>query len=342
MTTLRDVAAQVGGVSVSTVSRALTGHPHVDEELRSRIQTAARSLDYRPNAHARALRQRQSRTIGLVLPDIVNITYAAGSAVLQRIFQRYGYNVALFVTDNDPAVERDCLQRLSEQQVDGIIHVPCTSSGARMLDRAGDRIPVVELFRHSQGGRFDCVIADDEQSAYQVIEHLATLGHRRIGVIAGDAEFSTTGHRLAGITRALQDFAIDPEHCPVMTGSYSREWGARAFTELLRMPDRPTAVFATSSEFVLGALLATTTQGVRLPDQVSLAGLGDPDWYSVVSAPVTSYSLPLEEMGMAAAQLLVSRISQEPQRGWKPTSLTVAGHFAVRDSTGPPVPAGTP
>lgn len=338
MTTMRDVAAEVG-VSVSTVSRALAGHRHVDEELRVRIEATARRLGYRPNAVARALRQTRSTVVGLVLPNIVNVTYATGAAVLQGVFQRLGYSVALFMTNNDPASDRDCLERLREQRVAGVVHVPCSAAGARALAHGADPIPVVELFRQSRSRRFDAVVADDQEGAFRVVSHLAALGHRRIGVITGDAGVSTTIRRQEGIARAFTAAGLRAGDCPVVYGDYSRRWGRRACEGLLAAPDPPTAIFATSTELVLGALLAAEIRGVRLPEDVSLAGLGNPDWYQVTRAPITAYSLPLEEMALAAAQLLLARITRlarDAEGPPAPTLFTVSGQFFPRASTAPP------
>lgn len=334
-TTMRDVANKAG-VSVSTVSRALAGHRYVDEELRARIQATAKQLGYRPNAVARALRQTHSRMVGLVLPDIVNTTYATGAAVLQSVFQGLGYTVVLLMTNNDPALERDCLEKLREQRVDGVIHVPCTPGGARLLGKGRDIVPVVELFRHSRGHQFDSVVADDQEGAYRVVSHLAELGHTRIGLIAGPEGLSTTARRREGVSRAMAAHSIDPDHCPAFYGEYSREWGTRAFTEMLSRPSPPTAVFATSTEHVLGALMAAASHEIRIPEDVSLAGLGDLEWYQVLRSPITSYSLPLEEMAMAAAQLLITRISQQRDRISQPTTFTVSGRFIDRASTQAP------
>lgn len=335
MLAMRDVADEAG-VSISTVSRALSGHPHVSEELRTRIHETARRLGYRPNGVARALREQRSRTVGIVLPDILNVTYATGAAVLQRVFQRAGYSVALLISDNDPAQELDCLERLREQRVDGVVHVPCTPGGAQLLNREGSEIPVVELFRHSSRRSFDSVLADDEAGAHSIAAHLADLGHRRIGIITGSASHSTTAHRQEGVLRALAARSIDPDECTILYGEYTRDWGRSAFSQLMREPAPPTAVFATSTELVLGVLLAAVAQGVRFPEDVSLAALGNPEWYQVVRTPITTYSLPLEDMAAAAAQLLVSRITQAGRPPAGPTSFVVSGSFFARASTTPP------
>lgn len=332
MIAMRDVAHEAG-VSVSTVSRALSGHPHVNEELRTRIHETARRLGYRPNDVARALRQQRSRTVAIVLPDILNVTYATVAAVLQRVFQTMGYSVALLMSNNDPTLELDCLEKLRERRVDGVVHVPCTPGGAQLLTQVGNQIPVVELFRHSRKRQFDAVLADDDEGAYSIATHLADLGHRRIGIITGSANLSTTAHRRDGIMRALAARSIDPDECSILYGDYTRDWGRSAFSEMMRGPEPPTAVFATSTELVLGALLAAVAQGIRFPEDVSLAGLGNPEWYQVVRTPITTYSLPLEEMATAAAQLLITRISQAGEVASGPTSFVVSGSLFPRAST---------
>lgn len=338
MATLRDIAIRAG-VSVATASRALSHHEHVREETRARVQAVARELGYRPNALARGLRRNQTRTVGLLVPDILNSSYSgAAAALVQSQLHDFGYGLVLHVSKNDSETERRCIDNFRAQQVDGLLHVPCTSVGAHVLREGRHPIPVVEFFRRSGAGDFDAVVYDEDVGAHDVVQHLVGLGHRRIGVIAGPRRLGSTGRRLTGARRAVEEAGLSPRVLSVLHGEYTSETGRRAFQNLVDHHTPPTAVFATSRQFVLGAALAAKERGIVIPDQLSLAGFGDPEWSQLVTPALTTYTLPLHEMVMTAAQLLISRIEddQTPPRS-RGTQIVVSGNLAIRNSTAPPM-----
>jgi LacI family transcriptional regulator len=328
--TVRDVADHVN-LSISTVSRALTGHPHVDEQTRLRVRAAARQLGYQPNALARALRSNQTKTIGLVIPDIMNAFYAASATVLQAALEQQGYRLILCISNNDPGSDARYLTALMEQQVDGIIHVPSTSAGAGAVRDFNRTVPVVELARHSQGGLFDAVIADDREGALQLTRHLLELGHRRIAFIGGPQEVSTTQDRIAGFREGFQEVGFLPDHAAIGLGGYSSAWGSQRTHELLKLPERPTALFATSNQILLGVLRALSQEGLDIPGDISVVGIDDPEWCAAWHPPITTYALPLSEMGLLAAQLLLARLASAGAP-FSPTITRLSGKLTIRES----------
>jgi len=336
MATLRDVAKRVG-VSVSTVSRALNDHPHVSAQLRARIADVAAELDYHPNALARGLRRNQTRTVGLIVPNLLNNSYSSAAAVLQGLLQKFGYGLSVHVSDNDPETERRCFDKLREYQVDGLVHIPSAPVSTAHLVRDWPKpFPIVEMFRRSSR-EIDAVVYDEDTGAYEVVSHLTELGHVRIGMIVGPREYSSTKKRMRGARRAMADGGLDPGDLSIVHQEYASEGGKQACHRLLDSAAKPTAIFAASMQFVLGSLVACSELGVVIPDDVSLAGLGNTQWYDVVTPTITTYTVPLREMGLTAAQLLISRIEEQPPVDeTRPTEIVVAGKFVPRGSTGPP------
>ncbi len=334
MATLRDVAREAD-LSISTVSRALTGHPHVHEETRHRVRSVAQELGYQPNALARALRRNQTKTVGLVIPDILNEFYASGATVLQSVLEHQGYRLILCISNNDPESDRRYLTALLQQRVDGIVHVPCTPDGARIVRESDDAVPVVELNRLSKSGLFDAVVSDDREGGLKVARYLLQLGHRRIGLIAGPESFSTTGNRLAGFREAFREAGLAVDPSLILHGDYSRAWGTQAVYAFMAMSPRPTALFVTGNQITLGALRGLVDLNLRVPDQVSLIGYDDPDWYAVWKPPITTYALPLKEMGLVAAQLLLARMAAAKTEASMPTVSRVAGQLVIRESCAP-------
>jgi DNA-binding LacI/PurR family transcriptional regulator len=332
---LKQIARECG-VSISTASRALNGHPSVNPVTRERILAAAGRVGYRPNNAARALRSRSSSTIGVVLPDMLNNFYAACTAVLQEQFEQNGYGMVLAVTRNDPSREREALQRLSSAQVEGLVLVPTS----RRWELPDPKVPVVEMNRHSSRSGIDVVQSEEREGSRQVLEHLLSHGHERIAVIVGEPQFSTTVERVDGARQALEAAGLQLPAELLLAGQHTRAWGAHAFRIAWALDPRPTAVFAASSELALGALHAAQQLMVSIPHDVSLAAFGDPAWFEVCQPPLTCFEQPLREVGMITAQLLLSRLSGD-QTDPRASRVRVGGRLMVRKSVAAPGVAST-
>ena len=335
MATLRDVAQELG-LSISTVSRALNGYPHIDEGTRARVQRAAKALNYHPNALARALRQQETKTVGLIIPDILNLFYAEGAAVLQATLEEHGYRLIVCISNDNPDSDRSYLEALLRQRVDGIVHVPCTIDGARMV-RDSSMVPLVELNRGSNTALFDAVLPDDRDGALRLTRYLLGLGHTRIAVIAGPEQYSTTVGRIAGVKEAYREAGISLEELLIIPGQYTPAWGAEATRQVISLEPRPTALLAAGNQIVLGALQVLALHRLRIPTDISLAGFDDPGWFAAWQPGITTYALPLREMGLVAAQLLLSRMAMSKDSLSMATVTRLAGQLVIRESCAPPI-----
>lgn len=322
--TLKQIARETG-VAISTVSRALNGHPHVNEQTRRRVQDTANRLGYKPSVAARALRGSGTRTVGVVLPDMMNHFYARTVSVLQDQLEERGLGVVLTVTNNDGRREREALDRLGSRQVDGIIIVPTLMR----TPPSPDGVPLVELNRQSSRA-VDKVGYDESEGSYALVRHLVEQGHRSVGYIGGEGAFTTTRNRIAGYRRALAEDGIEarPEWFQLRT--HTRAWGAEATARILDLPQPPTALFAASSEIALGFLSEARHRGLHLPDDLSLVAFGDPDWYEVVSPAITCYDQPIAQCASIAVQMLANRMAGTSSGD--PTKVVVAGRLVLRDS----------
>ena len=334
MSTLKLIAGEVG-VSISTVSRALSGYPHVNEDVRQRIRAAASRWNYQPNAVARALRRSESRIVGIVVPDVENEFYATVAAVVQGEFDRQGYGLALRLSRDDSATERLALEELLRHRVDAILHVPATPNSGRWLRARCGSTPVIEINRRSSDDQFEAVVADDREGAAHVAAHLLALGHRRVAILAGVAHHSTSRERVQGFCDAYASagYALQPE--AIVHGEYSRDAGYEGTHRLLRT--EPTAVFVAGGRLVLGALVALHELGYVIPRDLSVVGFGNHEWYEVCQPPLTTFALPLREMGLIAAQLVLTRLRSSGEHGTRrnaPGPVTrVSGHLIEREST---------
>lgn len=334
--TLRQIALECG-VAVSTVSRALNGHPHVNEETRQRIRETAERLGYRPSAAARALRGSGTRTVGVVLPDMMNAFYARTISMVQDQLEERGYSVVMAVTNNEGRRERTGLDRLIASGVDGIIVVPTPTR--RPPTPEGP--PLVEMNRRSSR-RVDWVGYDEDEGAHALVGLLVGADHRDIAFIGGQPSFSTTRRRLEGYRRALAEAGVEPDPRWVQLRAYSPDWGSEALERLLALRPAPTAVCASSSELVLGLLTGARRRGLRLPSELSLVAFGKTDWYAVTDPGITTYEQPIEQVSHIAVQLLADRMAGSTA---DPTTVLVEGRVVERDSvaappTGPEPPRG--
>ncbi|MBV8599948.1 MAG: LacI family DNA-binding transcriptional regulator [Candidatus Eremiobacteraeota bacterium] len=296
---------------------------------------AARELDYRPNALARALRLQATRTIGLIIPDIRNDFYAHSATVLQGALEENGYRLILCISGGDAAHDRSYLRALVEHRVDGVVHVPSSPTSTRDLALPDAVTPLVELLRHSPEMRFDAVVSDDREGARALTRHLLELGHRRIAMLTGPAAYSTTRYRVDGYRDALREAGLDAESEVVEYGSYAPASGYAMTCEVLAREPRPTAIFASGSPLTGGMLRALAGHGLRMPHDVSVVAYEDPEWYAVSTPPLTCYALPLHEMGRVAAELIVRR-AQQPAGERVPEIRRFSGTLVVRGSTGAP------
>jgi LacI family transcriptional regulator len=337
MTTLKDVAKQTG-LGLGTVSRALSGHPNVRPETRRKVEAAARLLGYQSNGLARALRQNRSYSIGLIIPDLENEFYTTAASVVQSMLATEGYRLVLCCSNNSPDVDVELLSSLIENRVDGIAHVPCTPEGSDAVRLMNPQVPIVEYARRSHARGVDSVLGDDERGGMEVIRHLADLGHRRIANIAGPPGLSTTIDRVRGFQEGCARFRLPKRGCPVLYGpSYDAQWGETATDEILDKHPDVTAIFASSSRGAMGALKALHRRGLSVPRDMSVVGFLNPAWLDVSDPPLTTYELPLAEMGDMTARLLLDRIRRpKPVRSAEPNVVRFDGRLIVRKSTAQP------
>ncbi|MDV3126147.1 LacI family transcriptional regulator [Mycobacterium sp. 21AC1] len=335
MSTLADVA-KLAGVGVGTASRALSGKGYVDEATKSRVQTAAAKLKYRGNAAARALRERRSRAIGLLIPDLSNEFYTSAAEVLQVELDAAGFQLIVAQTGGAAGDEQRAWETMLSRQVDGVVHVPVDPLGS-----VPTTLPVVQLNRRSQRCTATAVLSHDAQGVQLLTEHLIDVGHRDIVALVGPSDFSTTKDRLAGFRSAIA--AADIPEVPagthdraqprtrVLSAALTIDAGAAAIESIA--DDLPTAVLALSAQFVLGTLAVCKRRSIDIPTELSIAGFNDPAWYSVWNPAITTFAPPLADMGRRASREILAAIDTWDGRPAKrPAVIQMEGELRIRDS----------
>lgn len=305
MVKLTDVA-RAAGVGYGTASRALSGKGPVGGDARTRVLEAARVLGYTTDATARALREGRTRTVGLIVPDMTNEFYTASAEVLQDVLRTAGHHLFVATTGNHPDRDHEALQEMAARRVDGIVHVPVGPPAAYPLP-----VPVVELNRYS-GRKVPSVVSDDYDGVKQLTELAINAGYADIAAILGPDSYSTSRDRLAGFLAAAHEAGFDEnattgKRLRIVSSDFSAEGGARAMHSLLTDP--PQAILPLSSRLVMGALRTARDAGISIPDDLALAGYGDPDWFEIWGPGITTFAPPLAEMGARAAEILLDLIN---------------------------------
>jgi LacI family transcriptional regulator len=329
---LKDVAA-LAGTSVATASRVINNSGYITEHTRSRVMEAATRLNYQPNLQAKGLKRGASNTIGLLIPNLLNAYYTTLADAISHLLTEQGYQLLLSSTRDDPLIEHETLRTLVGHGVDGLIWVP-TASGAGLLDYLkNQQIPVVSIVRGFKNSSLDTIIFEDFEGSYAATKHLLQLGHRQIGYIGGDINFSSNHDRWKGFLTALKDAGIQINNVLIKVGSVNSTWGSLAANELLALPNPPTAFFVASNAFMPGIMKTLRQLDRSVPDQISLICFDDLDWFSYSSPPISAVSTSHDRMAEAAVSLLVRRIREpfDPER--QPMAIKISYELVIRNST---------
>lgn len=344
MATIKDVA-KLAGVSVSTASIALRGMGPVSDATRRRVVDAARALDYRPNAIARSLVTRRTRTVGLLLSDITDPYFHEITKGVEAVLSRAGYALILADTDRSAEKELRSFEIFRSQQVAGVILAGSGTENESHFRQLDDRdVPIVTLGRHRSG--LPCVTVDNARAAQMATEHLIETGCRRIGFVAGPQGLLAVEERREGHRAALVQHGLSQDPRWTVLGDFTPAGGYRAAIELLASaagdgPDGlPDGLVVANDQMAIGVLKALREHGIRVPGEIAVVGIGGIPTGAYVDPPLTSVALPLKDMGEAAARLLLGRIEGTERAGpveqeeniWMETSLLVRSSTRTSDA----------
>jgi LacI family transcriptional regulator len=336
--TIRDVARQAG-VSVATVSYVINATHYVSPEVHARVYDAIRSLDYQPNKLARALSRSANPLLALIVPDISNPYWSAIARAVQDVTDPHDYSVIVCSTDGLPERETRFLRSVAGW-VSGLILHPYHLDSEHVTRLGGGAVPAVILGDFPTPERepsgWDRVTSDNQGGALMAVEHLITLGHRRIAYVRGAAGTPSSQKRYAGYQQALAQAGLPLDDALTVPGDYTHEGGRRAMGHLLDLPQPPTAVFCANDLSALGALEVAQLRGLRVPADLSIVGFDDIDPAALATPPLTTISLPPRRVGTIIAETLVERL----QGRQEPIHRFIKAELVVRQSTAEPRPAG--
>jgi LacI family transcriptional regulator len=332
-TTIREIAA-LAGVSIATVSRAVNGRGDVSEETRVVVQRIAREHGYTANRSARGLSAGRTGLVGVTLP-LIHPTYFSRivSGVAEALYDR-DMRIVLCPTQHEHDREVSLLERLMQGTTDGGILMLPEESGNELqtLANQGYRFVVVDPSERPSAN-IPTVTAAHSSGADQAIQHLIALGHRRIGAIIGPRNRLATKERLRGYHATAAAAGIAPAPELVIESNFKLSGGIEAALQLLKLPTRPTAIFAFNDPMAIGAMQAARSLGLRVPDDLSIIGFDDTIEAEFVSPGLTTVRQPLAEMGRMAVGLLLRLLDGRPLSS---VHIELSTELVVRGSTASP------
>ena len=303
--TMKDLSRETG-LGLATISKYFNGGT-VREKNRILIEAAVKKLHYMPNEVARSLKTQQTRVIGVIIPELSNAFITSIISSMEDILRKHDYAVIVCDCRSDPKREKEAVEFLLHRRVDGLINMATDTTGAHLKTALAADIPVLLVDRLIEGlrGKVSAVVIDNAYASHQAVRKLTDLGHRQIGLILGSPNLYTTNQRLSGYLNALKEAGISPSEDYIRYGDYTMDGGYQAVQDLLKLKQRPTALFVTNFEMTLGTMLALQRKGIRVPDDLSVIGFDKLELFGEIFPDLTLIRQPQLSIGREAANLML-------------------------------------
>jgi LacI family repressor for deo operon, udp, cdd, tsx, nupC, and nupG len=339
---IHDVA-RLADVSTATVSRALANPERVSAETRARVFEAIAKTGYVPNPAARTLRSQKSRMVLVVLPNLDNIFFSKILRGIEETLFESGYGMIIGDLDGSPAKEAHFAAFAATGQVDGVLLLNGHLFGQSRDGQgpaARTQVPLIALCEAIPGADIPQIGVDNRAAAREMTAYLASLGHRRIAYLCGPPANVLERERFKGYRDGLEAAGLALDPALVWPGDYTLDAGVRAGHEILALSARPDAVFCSNDEMAVGLMQAVAAAGIRIPDDMSVAGFDDIELAAVVQPSLTTIRQPRREIGRTGALALVDLLNGRPV----PERVLLDTELVVRASTAPPgqIVAGKP
>jgi len=340
-TTIRILARKLQ-LSTATVSKALTDSHEISDATKKRVQALAAELNYTPNPYASGLRNKKSRTIAMVLPEVADSFFAQVIDGVESIAQEKGYHVLIRLTHENVPKEQAILKDLGGGRVDGVLMSVSsdTTDPAAMIELQEKGIPLVFFDRRCEEIDTASVITDDLESAYKATLHLIQRKCRRIAFLSISPVLSISRARLEGYKKALSEAQlVFRESDVVLCSSQDAALHHQTLKELMTRPDPPDGILATVEKLATSIYLVCQELQLKIPQQVKIIGFSNLPAATVLNPSLTTVTQPAFEIGKAAASLLFKALAGKGD-ALKKQQQVVPSTLVIRNSTGGPQPTG--
>jgi len=329
--TIKDVA-RAAGVSVASVSRALNGHESVTESTRKRIVEIAGELRYVPHAGARSLITRRTQTIGVLLPDLYGEFFSELIRGMDSAARARGLHLLVSSSHGSPSEAAEALRTL-QGRVDGLLVMAPHSDNGVLATNIPAGLPTVLMNTRLADTDFPTLSIDNQGGAIAMMNHLVGVGHESIAFIAGLSGNFDAEERLAGYRETLARLLPKADET-ILPGDFNEESGYEAGLAICALGRRPDAIFAANDMMALGCLFALTEKGLRVPDDIALAGFDDIPIARFVSPQLTTVRVRIADLGRDALERLVMQIEAPDVE--RPASVPLSCEIVIRMSCGDP------
>jgi len=333
MSTLKDIAKHAH-VSTSTASRILSGSTGFTDQTRKAVLDAASALNYVPNVMARSLKEGRSQTIALLIPSIQNVIFPDITRGAEDMCRKNGYTLVLCNTDENVDVEKNYIEKLKSRLVDGFIVASMMPDSDHIRKLHADGFPVVLINRYYDQS-LDVISIDHFQAGYDATSYLIRIGCRRVAIALGREVLNVYSKRFEGYRKALQDHGIEYDEQLVIREQAGTRMLYQQLTKAIRSGVTFDGIFATSDPKAYIVIKALRDAGISMPNQVSVIGIDNVDFSSLVEPSLTTISQPFYKMGVLAAKRVIDQITHKNQhdRMNEPTIQLMKTELIVRRST---------
>jgi LacI family repressor for deo operon, udp, cdd, tsx, nupC, and nupG len=330
---IQDVA-KLAAVSTATVSRALATPERVSAKTRARVLEAIAKTGYVPNPAARSLRSQKTHMVLVALPDLANTFFSRILRGIEETLFEAGYGMIISDLDGSPEKEVHFAAFTAAGRVDGAILLNGHLFGQSRVGKgqpAKINIPLVALCEAIPGADIPQIEIDNRTAACRMTQYLASLGHRSIAYLSGPAGNVLDHERFRGYREGLETAGLPFDSSLVLAGDYTIGSGVAAGQDVVARSKRPTAVFCTSDEMAIGLMRTLLSAGLRVPEDISVAGFDDIEFAAVTEPPLTTIHQPRRELGQAAASVLIDLLQGRPT----PERIRLETELVIRDSVAP-------
>lgn len=330
---MADLAYELG-VSITTISRALSDHHSIGASTKQRVRKLAKKLNYQPNHVASALRKGQRRMLGVVVPYIEGKFFPAVIKAIEQAASKAGFSVIVCQSHEDSQLERYCVETLLRAQVAGVL--VSLASGTRSLhhfdDVSAKQIPLVFFDRVPTSTCVNAVVLNDYAGAYQAVQHLVAQGCRRIAHISGPLHLNIYRQRHRGYLDALLAQGLPIHEELIIYSDMTLIDGQQAAHQLLTLSNPPDGIFAAGDYAVLGALQTAKLQSIKVPQQLALVGFSNESFTSITEPQLTSVDQRCTEMGAAAVHLFLE-LTASPNQYFLKRQMLLQPELCIRGSS---------
>jgi len=332
MLTIKDIAKKAE-VSVATVSKVMNGYDDIGEVTKAKVLKIIKENNYRPNANAQSLRTNKSFLVGLFFKDHqdsgVKHPFFRGiiSGLEERLLEN-NYDMILFSANWED--QFSYLEKCQFRNVDGAILMGVPKDDPKLPELLNAKIPSVFIDLDISDAKASYIISDNEKGAREAVRHLAELGHQKIAVIEGEEITIPTQKRLAGYKAEMKAQNLEIKDDWIIQGRFSVDGGIKAMEKILKLEDRPTAIFCMGDEIAVGAMQTIKEAGLNVPDDFSIVGFDDIEISQYLNPALTTIRQQKDEMGIEAANMVLEMINK-PEK--KVEAEIIDTEFVLRNST---------